>query len=501
MSESSRNESRGQRGGNNRGGYKGNGSSKGGYKRNDRDGKKFSDRGDRKFGDKKFGDKKRGERSYGDRDRKFGDRNDRRDDRRGGERRFNDRDGKKFEGRGGRKFDDRKGGFKRDDRRDNRRDGERSYGDRDRKFNNERGERRFNDRDNRGGRRYNNENRPAGGHQRGGQKHRDERFANTGSKDGYRPSKGQGPEFDTDVTGKELDGYVQRQLRALEIQNAEVVAKNLVMASRYLELDPQFALEHATAAVKRAGRIAAVREAAGITAYVAEDYEMALRELRTHRRISGSNEHYAIQMDCERALGRIEKALTMAEESRELDLDAATRVEVALVVSGIKHDQGDLKGAIAALEIPELNAKRGYDYSPRLFEAYADLLDEDGRRKEAARWMRLAVITEAALGQGEFAEPEIFDIFGEAELFEDEEQSIDLEGAEKVVEPGLEEDDDEDSEEENEAEAPAQHEITEESSLDDDIELEADVQEVLNYTAEDAEEDRLNIVEETEKDA
>ena len=347
---------------------------------------------------------------------------DRRGDR-GGFRRDNDRN---------------EGGKFRDGRRDNRED----RGG----YRNERGQSdrfRSNDRDNRGhqnrdrdgyrsdsrnerrgseNKRFNNnESRFSDGHQRGGQQRRDARDS-AAPNAGYRPSKGQGPEIDTDVTGRELDGSVLRQLRALEKDNADVVGQHLVMAGRYLDIDPKFALEHAQAATRRAGRIAAVREAAGIAAYVAEDFELALRELRTHRRISGSDEHLAVLIDTERALGHIEKALELAEESKQLELKPAERVETAIVVSGIKHDQGDLAGAIEALEIPELNSQRGFDYSPRLFEAYGALLEEDGREKEATRWYRLAIVTEAALGQGEFEEPEIFDIFGEPELFEDEEE-------------------------------------------------------------------------------
>ena len=202
------------------------------------------------------------------------------------------------------------------------------------------------------------------------------------------------------------------------------------MVGRYLDIDPDFALEHAVAASKRAGRIGVVREVVGIAAYAAEDFELALRELRTHRRISGSNEHLALLVDCERALGRIEKALTLAEEAKNEDVPAAVRSEVAIVVSGIYSDQGELKKALKALEIPELNPKRGFDYSPRLFNTYAELLEQDGRSKEAARWARLALMTEAALGQGDFVEPEIFDIFTEQDLLEPEEPSVDLEAAE-----------------------------------------------------------------------
>ena len=242
-----------------------------------------------------------------------------------------------------------------------------------------------------------------------------------GGRAGYRPSKAKAPEIDNDVTGRELDGATNRQLRALEPRNAETVAKHLVMAGRYLDIDPQFALEHAIAASRSAGRIAAVREAVGVTAYVAEEYETALRELRTHRRISGSNEHLALLVDCERALNRLPKALEMLNEAQREDLPTAVRVELAIVESGIYIDQGKKSQAIAVLRIPQLDPKRAYHYSPRLFTAYAAALANAGKKQEAQRWERLAHMAEAALGQGDYAEPEIFDIYGESDLLEPEE--------------------------------------------------------------------------------
>ena len=243
-----------------------------------------------------------------------------------------------------------------------------------------------------------------------------------GGRAGYRPSKAKAPEIDNDVTGRELDGATNRQLRALEPRNAETVAKHLVMAGRYLDIDPQFALEHAIAASRSAGRIAAVREAVGVTAYVAEEYETALRELRTHRRISGSNEHLALLVDCERALNRLPKALEMLNEAQREDLPTAVRVELAIVESGIYIDQGKKSQAIAVLRIPQLDPKRAYHYSPRLFTAYAAALANAGKKQEAQRWERLAHMAEAALGQGDYAEPEIFDIYGESDLLEPEEK-------------------------------------------------------------------------------
>lgn len=330
-----------------------------------------------------------------------------------------------------------------------KRDGDRPYGDKKKPFDKNRGGgKRFDDRKNNGnGRGERSFDRKGNGPRKNFDRDQNKRSFQGERKDrnftaeaknpsgDYRPSKN-APEIDTDVTGKELENWTLRALRQLEAQNADTVAKHLVMVGRYLDIDPDFALEHAVAASKRAGRIGVVREVVGIAAYAAEDFELALRELRTHRRISGSNEHLALLVDCERALGRVEKALTLAEEAKNEEVPAAVRSEVAIVVSGIYSDQGELKKALKALEIPELNPKRGFDYSPRLFNTYAELLEQDGRSKEAARWARLALMTEAALGQGDFVEPEIFDIFTEQDLLEPEEPSVDLEAAEAQAPAG-----------------------------------------------------------------
>ena len=304
----------------------------------------------------------------------------------------------------------KKGGYKGKGFKDNRRDGN-GY---DRNGASGRGDKKFN-------RNHQSSQRPSTRRQHGSEDTPQEDVRTIGGRAGYRPSKAKAPEIDNDVTGRELDGATNRQLRALEPRNAETVAKHLVMAGRYLDIDPQFALEHAIAASRSAGRIAAVREAVGVTAYVAEEYETALRELRTHRRISGSNEHLALLVDCERALNRLPKALEMLNEAQREDLPTAVRVELAIVESGIYIDQGKKSQAIAVLRIPQLDPKRAYHYSPRLFTAYAAALANAGKKQEAQRWERLAHMAEAALGQGDYAEPESFDIYGESDLLEPEE--------------------------------------------------------------------------------
>lgn len=239
------------------------------------------------------------------------------------------------------------------------------------------------------------------------------------------------PEVDGDVTGEELDRKTQHQIRSLESVNAEAVSKHLVMVGRYLYDDPSFALEHARYAVSRAGRVAAVREAAAVAAYENEEFHEALKEFRTYRRITGDDVHLPLMVDCERAMGKLDKALELATSEAAENLDTSAKVELAIVVAGIRRDQGDLEGSLKALEIPQLDRNRGFSYSPRLFRAYAEALRGVNRDREAQAWDRQAVVAEAALGLGQFSEPEIFDLVGEEP---ESEEGVELDTAENADE-------------------------------------------------------------------
>ncbi len=193
------------------------------------------------------------------------------------------------------------------------------------------------------------------------------------------------------------------------------VSRHLVMAGRLLEDDPELAFQHALAASRRGGRLAAVREAVGLTAYAAGHYGEALREFRTFRRISGSNAHLPVMADCERGLGRPDRALDLARSDEAESLDAAGKAELAMVVSGARTDLGQLDAAVAALEIPQLDLHRAFSFSPRLFRAYAEALDAAGRTGESAKWRNQAKVAEAALGLEDSSEPDIIDLLGDEE--------------------------------------------------------------------------------------
>lgn len=222
------------------------------------------------------------------------------------------------------------------------------------------------------------------------------------------------PEIDEDVTGKELDRNASSQLGTLNEGNRTWVAKHLVMAGRLIDIDPDLAFEHALAASRRAGRLAVVREAVGLTAYAAGDYAEALRELRTYRRISGDQTHLPVQADCERGLGRPHKTMELAESSEAQQLKGAVRAELAMVVAGAHHDLDEHASALRALEVPELDLNRAYSFSPRLYASYAEALSALGRDEEARRWREQISVAEKALGTGIFEAPEIMDFDDES---------------------------------------------------------------------------------------
>ncbi len=188
------------------------------------------------------------------------------------------------------------------------------------------------------------------------------------------------------ITAAELDAEVRRDLRGLQRDTADTVARHLVAAGRLVDEDPGLALEHARFARARASRIAVVREAAGIAAYHAGEWAEALGELRAARRMGGGSGHLAVMADIERALGRPERALELSRGPDVRELGQAESIELAIVAAGARRDLGELDAAVVSLQIPELDPARRDPWSARLFYAYADNLLAAGRESDALQW-------------------------------------------------------------------------------------------------------------------
>jgi hypothetical protein len=191
------------------------------------------------------------------------------------------------------------------------------------------------------------------------------------------------PELPDDIQYSDLDRSVRARLRTLTKENAEVVGLHLVMSGRLLDADPELAYEHAQAAVSRGGRVDVVREAAGLAAYRTGRYAEALRELRTVRRLNGSSEHLAVMADCERGLGRPERAVALAASPEAEELDQDARIELAIVLSGARLDLGEPDAALAALEGPAVDGAGGVQKA-RIAQARSTALAAAGRDEEAA---------------------------------------------------------------------------------------------------------------------
>ena len=95
-----------------------------------------------------------------------------------------------------------------------------------------------------------------------------------------------------------------------------------------------------------------VRELAGITAYKTERWTEALAELRAARRLTGRNDYLALMADAERGLGRLDRALEVVHSPEAKRLPRAAQIELRIVESGIRRDQGLADAAVLALQVP-----------------------------------------------------------------------------------------------------------------------------------------------------
>jgi tetratricopeptide (TPR) repeat protein len=201
------------------------------------------------------------------------------------------------------------------------------------------------------------------------------------------------------------------------------VARYLVAAG--MAEDPEQGYEYAQVARRLAARVGVVREATGIAAYQTGRWAETLAELRAARRMTGRDDYLPLMADSERALGRPDRALALVREADTSTLDRAMQIELRIVESGIRRDQGLADAAVIALQVPELTGARLRPWSVRLFYAYADALLAAGRTEEARDAFARAVAadpdgeTDAADRLDELDGVEFEDLADESEDSED----------------------------------------------------------------------------------
>ena len=156
---------------------------------------------------------------------------------------------------------------------------------------------------------------------------------------------------------KSLTPEIKAELRTLPEGLAKFVSKHLVAAGRFIDSNPELALQHAKAAnVAAASRLAIIREAVGVAAYRCGDYKFALAELKAARRISGKPDCLSLIADCERGLGRPEKAIEVLNEKDITKMDKVDFHELMITVVGARKDLGQKDAGLALAKIKEFNS-------------------------------------------------------------------------------------------------------------------------------------------------
>ncbi|MFI5845684.1 hypothetical protein ACIA8K_38870 [Catenuloplanes sp. NPDC051500] len=184
---------------------------------------------------------------------------------------------------------------------------------------------------------------------------------------------------------------MRSELLSLNKPVQETVSRHLVMTGRLIDDAPEEALAHALAARRLASRIGVVREAVGLAAYHAGEWQTAIAELRTYHRMSGKQSHVAVLADCERALGRPERAIDLFRNTDSAALPKDTAVELLIVAAGARGDLGQGEAAVSMMQIRELTAETTTEpWAARLRYAFADALLAVDRRDEAREWFARA---------------------------------------------------------------------------------------------------------------
>ena len=251
---------------------------------------------------------------------------------------------------------------------------------------------------------------------------------------------------------------------------AEQVALRLVAAGELIDSNPETALAHTLVARRLASRIAAVREAVGLTAYRAGQWQTAIGELRAYHRMTGRQTHLAVLADCERALGRSERAVDMFRATDRDQLSPEEAIELLIVAAGARADLGQREAAVAMLQVRELTTDE--PWVARLRYAYADALLAVGRNEEAREWFaRAAEVDEDAATD---ATERLLELDGV--VLDDQDEGDDFDALEEDEDEGADgsEEDDADFDDEGALDDVEEDEYDEEDDVDDEDDEEAE---------------------------
>jgi tetratricopeptide (TPR) repeat protein len=153
--------------------------------------------------------------------------------------------------------------------------------------------------------------------------------------------------------------------------------------------DARGAVAEAEKAKAFAPRSTTVREVLGMALYRQQRWREALSELQAYRRLSGRADQNHLIADAERALGRPERAVPLAEEAlagRGVPIDA--KAEAVIVAASALADMGRFDQALGLLRRIRTTDEVARPEVIRVWYVIADILEKAGRPREAAAQFR-----------------------------------------------------------------------------------------------------------------
>jgi len=306
-------------------------------------------------------------------------------------------------------------------------------------------------------------------------------------RDDRRGSASDAPRIPDSITDDQISREVRDELGSLTADRAGIVGRYLIAAE--LATDPEQAYRYAQAAKQLAARVGIVREVSGIMAYKSGRWAEALTELQAGRRMTGRNDYLPLMADSERGLGRLDRALDLVHSAEAKRLPRAAQIELRIVESGIRRDQGLADAAVLALQVPELTDGKQRPWSGRLFYAYGEALLAANRTEAAREAFSRAVVADEDEQTDALARLDELDGISVTDLEDDEDDEETLDDRDETDD--LDEDEDEDDDD-------IEDDIEDDDDAEDDDLDDAD--DIEDEDDEDDEDDEGELAEEEGRD-
>jgi tetratricopeptide (TPR) repeat protein len=201
------------------------------------------------------------------------------------------------------------------------------------------------------------------------------------------PHGGNKPEYKTitSVKGGQLPKWVRDEIIRSTPKDRRTPAINHLASAMESFTEERYpaAVGELRKAKELSPRSATIRELLGLSAYRSGNWDEALRELRTFRRLTGDLIHYPVEMDCLRAMDRSDDVIRAWERLQDYDISPTINHEARVVYASFLLDQGRPRDAWPVIKPGRLVASPSEGELRRWYVA-ARVAMEAGD-KEAAR--------------------------------------------------------------------------------------------------------------------